>query len=299
MKLGFSTLGCPQWDLETIVNQAAAMGYNGVELNGLQGQAHLPALPTMRHDTKGVAGRFRDAGVELVCLATNCCFHWPDAVKMDEHQRQTREFIELAGKLGCPYVRVFGGQVPRGEAKTLTLRRIAEALRDLAGTAAAHGVTILLENEGDFACSRDVWYIVDTVNLPAVRACWHICHAQAGGDRPSVAIPRLNSRIALTHVVDGRFAPNGTLAEYLLPGAGTVDLGLAIDLLGGIGYDGYLMFEWPKSRVTSLAAPEEALPTALAKLKAMLAELASVKELTAYKGDKNAPRYAQTVRPVA
>jgi hypothetical protein len=34
-------------------------------------------------------------------------------------------------------------------------------------------------------------------------------------------------------------------------------------------------------------------------MKAILAELAAVKELTAYKGDKNAPRYAKSPRPVS
>jgi len=296
MKLGFSSLGCPSWDLETIIAQAAAMGFNGVELSGLQGQTHLPAL---RQDAKGVAGRFRDAGVELVCLATGNYFHWQDRGKLDEHKRQARESIELAGELGCPFVRVFGGEVARFEDKSVTVRCIVEALGGLAAEAAEREVTILLENQGDFATSRHAWYILDTVNHPAVRACWHPCHAQAAGDQPSVAIPRLGTRIALTHVVDGRFAANGTLEEYALPGAGAVDLGLTVDLLGGIGYDGYLMFDWPKSRVASLAAPEEAMPAALAKMKAMLAELAGIKELTAYKGDKNAPRYAKAVRPVA
>jgi len=297
MKLGFSSLGCPQWDLETIIAQAAAMGYNGVELRGLQGEMHLPALPALRQDAKAVAGKFRDAGLELVCLATGNCFHWQDKRKLAEHKQQAREFIELAGELGCPYVRVFGDEVPRYEDKSATMQRIACALRDLAGVAAEHRTTLLLENHGDFAASRDLWFILDIVNHPAVRACWHPCHAQVAGDRPSLAIPRLGTRTALVHMVDGRFTAEGALEAYVLPGAGKVDLGLTVDLLSGVGYDGYLMFEWPKLWVASLAAPEQALPTALAKMKAMLAGLAAVKELTAYKGDKNAPRYAKAARP--
>ena len=217
MKLGFSSLGCPEWDLETIITRAAAMGYGGIELRGLRGEMHLPALPALRQDVKAVAGRFRDAGVELVCLATGNCFHWKDRYKLAEHKQQVREFIELAGELGCPYVRVFGDEVPRYEDKTATVHRIAEALRDLAGFAAEHRTVILLENHGDFAGSRDVWFIVDTVNHPAVRACWHPCHGQAAGDRPSLAIPRLGTRIALVHMVDGRFTPEGALRDMRCP----------------------------------------------------------------------------------
>lgn len=297
MKLGFSSLGCPDWDLDTIIAQAAALGYNGVELRGLRGEMHLPALPILRQDPKAVAGRFRDAGVELACLATGNCFHWEDRRKVAENKQQVREFLELAGELGCPYVRVFGDEVPRYGDKHATMLRIADALRDLAPVAAAHQVVILLENHGDFASSRDLWFILDTVNHPAVRACWHPCHAKVAGDRPSLAIPRLGRRIALTHIVDGRFSPEGALESYVLPGDGVVDLGLVLDLLRGMTYDGYLVFEWPKLWQASLAAPEQAFPAAISKMKALLKEVESVKELTAYKGDKNAPRYCVPPQP--
>ncbi|GMU22961.1 MAG: hypothetical protein AMXMBFR13_30450 [Phycisphaerae bacterium] len=291
MKLGFSSLGCPDWDLEQIITQAAAMGYAGVELRGLQGELHLPASPALRQNTAGVAAKFRDAGLELVCLGTGNFFHSPDRKKLAEQKAQVREFIELAGELGCPYLRVFGDEVPRYGDKNATMLRIADALRDLAPVAAAHGTTLLLENHGDFSGSRDLWFIVDSINHPAVRVCWNNCHAAVAGDRPSLAVPRLGSKIALCHIVDGRFTAQGALDSYTVPGQGDLDMRLTVDLLRGIAYDGYLMFEWPKLWIPSLAEPEAAFPAALAALKAMLAELESTKELTAYKGDKNAPRY--------
>ncbi|HOB76800.1 MAG TPA: sugar phosphate isomerase/epimerase family protein [Phycisphaerae bacterium] len=293
MKLGFSSQGCPDWDLDTLIAQAAAMGYQGIELYGLQGERHLPAVPALRQDPKAVGSRFRDAGVELVCLATGNTFHWPDRRRLEENKQQVREFIELAGELGCRYVRVLAGELPRHEDRTTTLLRIADALRELGGIAAGHGTTILLENHGDFAGSRDLWFVLDMVSHPAVRACWHPCHAQVAGDRPSLAIPRLGRRIALAHIVDGRFTTNGAFETYVLPGEGQVDLELTLTLLRGVGYEGYLIFDWPRQRVASLAGPEQALPAALAQMKALLEKLESVKELSAYKGDKNAPRYSK------
>lgn len=295
MKFGFSSLGCPEWDLDTIITQAAALGYDGIELRGLQGEMHLPTSPAMRRDLKGVRARLEEARVELTCLGTGNCFHWREAKRLAAEKSQVREFIELAAELNCPYVRVFGDEVPRYEDKNAALMRIAGALRDLAPVAAAHKVTLLLENHGDFANSRDLWLILDTVNHPAVSGCWNPCHAKAAGDRPTLAIPRLGRKISLAHIVDGRFTPEGALELYALPGDGDVDMGLVFDLLRGIAFDGYLMFEWPKLWVASLAAPEQALPAAISKMKALLAELTAVKELTAYKGDKNAPRYAQPV----
>lgn len=291
MKIGFSTIGCPDWDLDTIISQGSALGYEAVELRGLQGELHLPAVPAIASDPAALSARFAEAKLDIACLATGCAFHWTDKKKVAENKSQVREFIELAAALRCPYVRVFGDEVPGYEQKQTTLRRISEALRDLAPTAAASGVTIVLENHGDFGGSRDVWYIVDTVDHPAVRCCWHPCHAAAAGDRLSLSVPRLGRLISLVHLVDGRLN-DGALEGYALPGDGNLDVERFLTLLRGVTYDGYLIFDWPKLWVPGLADPDKAFPAALTKIKALLAKIDGIKELTAYKGDKNAPKYA-------
>lgn len=292
MKYGFSSLGCPDWDLDTIISQASSMGYDGVSLRGLQGELHLPACPTLAGNPQSVARRFAEAGIELVCLETGNCFHWKDARKRTEQKAQVREFIELAGALDCPYVRIYGDEVPHYERRETTLVRIAEALRELAPMAASHNVTLLLENHGDFAGSRDLWFILDTVSHPAVQACWHPCHARVLGDTHTIAVPRLGTKIALVLVVDGKFNEVDALDAYALPGEGNLDYPRFLDILRGIAYQGYLVFHWPKLWNPSLAEPESAFPAALTKLKEMVRVLEEVKELSAYKGDKHAPKYA-------
>jgi len=292
MKYGFSTLGCPDWDLDMIITQASSMGYDGVSLRGLQGELHLPACPELAQNPQAVAGRFSDAGVELVCLETSNCFHWKDKKKVAEHKAQTREFIELAGALGCPFVRVYGDEIPRYEQRQTTLVRVASALSELAPVAAANNVTLLLENHGDFAGSRDLWFIIDTVSHPAVQGCWHPCHGKGIGEKHGLAIPRLGSKIAMVHVVDGKFTDEGALDMYALPGDGDVDYERFLDLLRGIGYQGYLMFDWPKLWSPSLADPESAFPSALTKMKGIVEKLEATKVLSAYKGDKKAPTFA-------
>ena len=41
MKLSFSTLGCPRWDMKEIVATAKDLGYDGVELRGVQSELRL------------------------------------------------------------------------------------------------------------------------------------------------------------------------------------------------------------------------------------------------------------------
>ena len=57
-----------------------------------------------------------------------------------------------------------------------------------------------------------------------------------------------------------------------------------IDLLRGIIYRGYLMFDWPKTVVPDLPAAQVVLPQVQLQLREWIDTKAEV--LTAYKGDK-------------
>ena len=292
MKLGFSSLACPDWDLDTIIEQASAMGYDGVELDGLQGQTHLPAIPTLSNDPSAVANRFRDAELELVCLGTDCCLHHPNRKQLDHEKTNVRAFIELASALHCPSVRVFGNQGTLNGNRDAALMRVADTLSDLAHIAAAHQTTILLENKGPFATSREIWFILDAVNHPSVRCCWNPLNARMAGEPMGLSIPKLARKIALTHVCDANFKEDGSIDHYLIPGNGTMDIDHYIAILAGVAYQGYLMFQWSQRQTPTSAEPNEVLPAVLANMKTILDAFANEPDLSAYKGDKNPAKFA-------
>ena len=294
MKLAFSNVACPGWDLVTMVEKAKEYGYQGVELRGLDGQMHLPLAPQLASNPGKVGKLMRDAGVELVCLATSAAFHMRDPKQVAQNQAQVREYVELAGKLGCPYVRVFGAEIPRArlwllghERREAVLGRIAKALTELASFAAAHRVTLLIENSGDFTDSPAMWYLVDAANSPAVKCCWNPMAARTRGERPTSSIPRLAAKIGLVHLTDAKFEGRA-FDGYVLPGQGSVEVPRLIQLLKGIGYRGYVCFDWPKLWNPGLADADRALPAAAEYLKPLIEE--KPVPMTAYKGDKNAPR---------
>lgn len=293
MKIGFSSVGCPGWDLPTIVSNAKAMGYQGVELRGLRGQMNLPLCPELTADPAATKALFAEAGVELNCLGSSAAFHFRDPYRVADNQAEAREYIELAGKLGCPYVRVFGAEIPRRpllgyESREVVLSRIAKAVRELAPVATDHRVTLLVENSGDFVDSQSIWFIVDTAESPAVKACWSPFAALTRNEPASISIKRLGSKIAIARICDGKFVAGG-VESIELPGKGDVNIPLVVELLKGVAFDGYLMVDWPKLWNPSLADPEKAFPEAQKYLKSLL-DLKRV-ELTAYKGDKNAPKF--------
>lgn len=293
MKIGFSSLVCPTWNLETIASQASALGFAGVELRGLQGELHLPLAPELAADPDRVRRRFAERHVELVCLGSSGALSTKNKRESAKERSTVIEYLELAARLGCPYVRVFAGQVERWDHSRAALSRVADALLSLVAPASRLGVTLLVENNGDFSDSADLWFLMDAVAHPAIQCCWNQCNAMTLRERATISIPRLRSKIAMVHVCDAQIDENGVLGKYTPLGEGSVEVRREIELLKGVGFSGYLMFEWPKLWVDTLPAPEAALPAAAAFLKEALESKQAI--LSAYKGDKNAPKFAAQV----
>jgi len=290
MKTGFSSLVCPAWNLETIVSQAAAMGFAGVELRGLGGELHLPLSPELAANPDSVRRRFAENHVELVCLGSSATLSSKNRRELAKQKGIIEEYLELAAKLGCPFVRVFAGQAERSDTSRAALSRVADALLSLVPIASRHDVTLLVENNGDFAGSGDLWFLMDSVAHPSVQCCWNQCNAMSLKERATISIPRLGNKLAMVHLCDAKFGGAGVLEAYKPLGEGDVEVRRQVELLKGLGFGGYLMFEWPKLWVESLTPPEATLPHVAAFLKAAVEAKQPI--LSAYKGDKNAPKFA-------
>jgi sugar phosphate isomerase/epimerase len=293
MKIGFSTLACPSWDLNKIVEQASTMGYHGVEIRGLEGELHLPLAPSLAGKPDRVREFFSEKKVELVCLGTSASLTSRDQNDLIDQKKALVEFIELASNLACPFVRVIAGEVQKRDTANKAFHRMAEALQGMADVAAQRGVCLLVENGGDFRDSWSMWQLCDTVDHPALRICWNQVNAISVPEQATLSLPRLGTKIGLVHIADARFDDRGVLLEHTPLGEGTVGVGRQIEILKGLGYSGYLMYEWPRLWVDGLAGPEAALPKAAEFLKAALSAKQPI--LSAYKGDKNAPKYSQTI----
>lgn len=288
MKIGFSSLVAPTWDLETIVSRAAEWGYQGIELRGLQGELHLPAARGLGR-AEDVQRLLAERKVELVCLGSSVTLTASNRKESARQKEALQEYLELANRLGCRFVRVFAGEAEAPHDLRPASVRAAEALRGMAPAAARLGVTILVENGGDYPGSNDIWYLVDAVNHPNVRCCWNQCHAMTLGERPTFSLPRLGTKMGLIHICDAAFDAHGVLLEYRTPGEGDVEVAKQVEILRGLIYSDYLVFEWPKLWNESLPAPEAVLPGVAAFLKQQIEAKQPV--LSAYKGDKNAPKY--------
>ncbi len=289
MKIGFSTLVCPGWEWNDVVEQAAAMGFDGIEIRGLRGDFNLPLIPALAGDPQSVRKSMSDRGLSIICLSTSCTLEARRSRDRTAAKATVMEFIDLASELGCRFVKVYAGETGKLETRQMTLARIVEGLAELAPAALRADVTLLIENGGDFPGSADLWYIADAVGHPAVKCCWNQCNALAVRERCTTSIPRLGRKIGMVHVADARFDADGVLQEYTLPGEGDAQIDRQVELLRGLIYDGYLVFEWPKAWISSLPGPEVVLPAAAKHLRACIDHKQEI--LSAYKGDKNPTRF--------
>lgn len=285
IRVGFSSAMCSEWDLPALIERAAALGYEGVALRGLAGGAHPHQVPELNRAPDRLRASLAAHSVELISLTSPVSFETARRSVCQANQQSLASTVALARRLGCRYVRmVLGGAV--GSEHRGTLSWVAEELRKAAEAAARHGMTLLLENGGDFCRSEDLWFVLDAVAHPALRGCWNPLAARALGEPPTVSVPRLRTRLAVFQACDGRFDDHGRLCGSVPLGEGEVDLARAIDLLKGVCFQGWLVADWPAGS----PPPEEAeavLRTTLDFLRDRLA--ARTAPLAAYKSDKQAP----------
>src|ERR1043165_1353150 len=104
MKFAFSTVSCPKWDFDTIVERAKEYGYDGVEIRGFLNESILTSANVFLSDPKKVRTLFANAGVEIACLASS--------IAMTQNRKRDgrlledlKRYIYAAGELDCPIVK--------------------------------------------------------------------------------------------------------------------------------------------------------------------------------------------------
>jgi glucosamine-6-phosphate deaminase len=261
VRLSFSTLGCPSWSLERVLDVAGREGYDGVELRFLEGDDALWARPELSGD--GLAEtrrRLRDAGLAVSCVDTRSFFHDPDGRARTRAHDEAARSLELAARLAAPGIRVFGDRVQPGADLDSTRDWIAEAMETLADRARGTGVEVWIESHGDFARAADTLSVVDRVRSRGAGVVWDPANAFEVGEAPAEGPRVLGPRIRHVHLKDLRRSGDGKSWTPALVGEGEFPAAEVLALLHGAGYEGFVSFEWEKRWHPAIEEPEVALP---------------------------------------
>jgi sugar phosphate isomerase/epimerase len=268
MKFAFSTLGCPDWPIETVVAMAKSLKYDGVEIRGIKRVLDLSKAPEFASERINATKKlFADAGVKVVSIDASASFCWPEPTKREEALAEAVRHVDIAQKMGAPFVRVFGGNVPEGDTIERWARTVAENLKRLGGVAAKKGVTIILETHDSWRRASEIMPVLRMVDMDNVRLLWDLAHPWSAGDTMDESADQFTGHVAHVHIKDH----TADHKEALL-GRGIIPLDEAFAALKRMKYDGYVSLEWEKMWHPEIEDPEIAFPQAIEYMRHLDAE---------------------------
>jgi len=271
MKLAFSTLGCPDWDLDQILDCALESGYSGLEFRGYLDQVDLRKSPLFsKAQLPVLKQRLASAGIRPVVVASSAQLCQLSQAGREATLSEIADYCLLAQQLGVPLVRVFGGNPPEGATEAEALEAAQLTLRQAEVFAASYKVKLALETHDFFITGKRVGTVLAAGNPETSCALWDMHHPWRAGESLEASWDNLGSRLCHVHMKDSRLLPDGK-AQLCLTGMGDIPLAPFLELTRKQGYQGYYSFEWEKRWQQELDEPEVALPQFAEKLRSYLA----------------------------
>lgn len=252
----FSSLGCPDLELDAVAQLATRCGIAMIELRALGGQVDLPAYFAARYGTPaGLRVAVKELGVPVVALGTSLRL----IGNTEEDRSRFRTYIPWAQALASPYLRVFDGG-DRGDGAELE-----QAGETLAWWDAEHArldppLDIIVETHDSLA--RPVALEAFAARYPRCKLLWDTHHTwRRSGELPSRTWARIGQAVVHMHVKDSVAAPDTRHGYRYVPlGEGEFPLQDLLDVLRASGFSGGVSLEWERLWHPALAPLEEVLP---------------------------------------
>ena len=260
--LAFSTLACPSWEWNKVLDFAVQHGFAAIELRGIEGKLDLPSLPLFAADRmEQTKQEIRASKLRIACVSSSAQMYVEDPTKRAKELADARRFIDLAAAIGAPYVRVFGGKADSDKSPAPsdeTKARVAAGLRELGKYSGPLQVTVIIESHDHFTASATLKSVLQQANSEYVGLLWDAHHTFAtSNEDPEFTVRQLGSWIRHTHLKDS--TGSGEDRKYVLTGRENVPIQRQIEALRSIRYKGFYCFEWGKMWHPDIDDPEIAI----------------------------------------
>lgn len=239
MKVGFSTIGCPELSLQDVISLAKKYGFSNIEIRALENNIYIPDVEAFREENlRHTASELKRARVSVACLTSQCCLN--DGQKYLE---DAKRYITIASKLKIPFVRLLGDAMPEpGTANTdlifSLLISLNEYVKDLE-------VMPLIETNGVYANSLFLKRIFEEGNFKNIGILWDIHHPYVYyKESPEYTYSNIKDYIKYMHIKDS-VIKNGKV-EYVPVGEGCVPVKECVRLVKNGGFKGPYTLEWVK-----------------------------------------------------
>ncbi|QLH81994.1 sugar phosphate isomerase/epimerase family protein [Halosimplex pelagicum] len=264
MRLAMTTLGCPDWDVETAFTRASEYGFDGIDFRGLQDNLDITRRPEFTSDIDQTRGLLDETGLAVSALSSSISICDPDS--REESVSTAQRLISIAQELDVEYIRVFG----KGNASTQSVSEMAdegrETMDEILSLEGATEIQWIVETHDHWTRSDECRVLIDRIDSPCVNVLWDVGHtARVSSESPAETLDTLGSTVEYVHIKDALYDPDHEYAmddgwRYVAPGTGELPLAETVDLLRERGFDGWILFEHEKRWHPELPDPEQAYP---------------------------------------
>jgi len=258
MKLSISTLCCPAWQLEKIVDAAAQNGIGGIDFRGIGPEIDITALPQFGVDLAATLKLLGGRGISIPCFNTSVTLLSPSAQRWGAMLDEAVRYATLAGRTGTSFLRIFGGRAPKELTHEQARMTAQRHLRQVVKICKPHGCLPLLETHDDWTTSSAVLELIHEFEPTDLGVIWDLEHPWRAGESPADTAEALRRFIRHVHVKDTTY-PGGQRRGMLL-GEGLVPLGECAAALRRIEYDGWYCLETEKRWDSAAPEPQDSFP---------------------------------------
>lgn len=213
----------------------------------------------------------RETGLALSGLSLSTNFNRSDPADLAKEIETAKQWLRVAGAVGAPASRVFGGHVQNRQDPTerrAGMGRVIDSLRALEPVARAQGVVLALENHGGLPCTgAEQAEVLAALDSPFCRATLDLGNYMQCPEDPLAGVRAALPYCAYVHVKDFKRLADGSLQRATI-GDGDVDLAGCLRAIRDSGFDGFvaLEYEGEEDELTGV-------PRSIAHMKKALASL--------------------------
>jgi sugar phosphate isomerase/epimerase len=240
-------------DLFGFADLAADMGLDAIEPTSY----YFPADVDTAYLHKLRVHAFR-LGLDISGTAVGNNFCVPVGPERDKQLAQMRLWIDRAAELCAPVIRIFAGNVPKGDTEDAALERTVSAIEESLAYAATRGVCLALENHGGItATPAQLLRIVKAVKDPTGHFGVNFDSGNFHSDDPYAELAEIAPYAINAQIKSEIRRPNGKKEP--------ADLGRMVQILRDAKYSGYIALEYEAAE-----DPKTAIPVLVKKLRELI-----------------------------
>ena len=268
IKIGYSTLACPDWTLEEAFERGSSYGYDALELGMIKGE--FVTVRGISENLSQLKALSDTSGCRMMAIGSMVQLARDEPEERVAAVAEARSLLELGGELGIDFVRVFAGWLSSNPSTDWRLDVVTQGLEQLIDTAVSTDVKLALETHDVFSSSANVRRVLERMQSPCVVALWDVLHPCKVDETPHDVCTSLDGRIGYAHVKDAYRSGDAEGWTPVSMGQGDVPVKEAVQLLYHGSFDGYYVVEYEKGNHRDLVEPEVSLPMEIATLKEYL-----------------------------